>query len=338
MSINIVILDSNKLYVERLRRGLLNQNNQLTVTQLYDISSYISFYNHNEVEILLIEDGLLENNTLELPPVKVMMVLTEGNTSFLSSNQNLNLINKYQRISKIYRQLSEKLAELPNRVVVQTNDSDCKVISFYSPSGGSGTTLLTLAQAAKLAKNKKVLYLSLEDISSTEYVFGQTEAKGLSEIFSKLDISTLDLLKLRDEKTGIYYYPSFRNLKDLTVIEKSDIETFIELIRNSGLFDVVVVDMSNNLSELNSSLFELCDQLYVVVNDQSISWYKFDLMMKQSIFYRTVNEKGTLIINKGREMSNKQEVQGIKVSNCIEEYEFNNYDMLSTAIFIASHL
>lgn len=336
MSVNIVVACSEKSYVERLRRGLLNQEKLFKITQLYDRISCAKRLAQEIVDVLLIDDTLMANSELDLSNVKIVMVLVDEYTKLSQQQQEgVIFVKKYQRISKIARQISETLVDLPSLKVVQKNDSECQILSVYSPSGGSGTTLVALAQAIKFAKTRKTLYLSLEDISSVEYIFACHESKGLSEVFARLDFNTLDLLKLQDNKTKLYYYPSFRNLKDLTVIEKSEMGAFINLIKESGLYEIVVIDMSNNLSELNIELFNLSDELHVVINDQDISWYKFELLMKQAAFYRAIMEKGTVIVNRSTKQ-HKDLIPGIQISHYIEEFDFQKNSMLTNATFISS--
>ena len=110
---------------------------------------------------------------------------------------------------------------------------------------------------------------------------------------------------------------------------------FINLIKESGLYEIVVIDMSNNLSELNIELFNLSDELHVVINDQDISWYKFELLMKQAAFYRAIMEKGTVIVNRSTKQ-HKDLIPGIQISHYIEEFDFQKNSMLTNATFISS--
>ena len=130
MSVNIVVACSEKSYVERLRRGLLNQEKLFKITQLYDRISCAKRLAQEIVDVLLIDDTLMANSELDLSNVKIVMVLVDEYTKLSQQQQEgVIFVKKYQRISKIARQISETLVDLPSLKVVQKNDSECLQVS-----------------------------------------------------------------------------------------------------------------------------------------------------------------------------------------------------------------
>lgn len=107
--------------------------------------------------------------------------------AYLVDAQNVEMIDdimtvsKYQKAELIYKKILSIYSERANNTSksIANEDIHTKIVYFTSVSGGCGTSTVAGAAAKRFAKyGKRVLYLNLEYISSTEVYF-QGEGEGM---------------------------------------------------------------------------------------------------------------------------------------------------------------
>ena len=87
-------------------------------------------------------------------------------------------VKKYQRISKIYKNLLDYYSEVCGKDMTP-GEENVKIVSFYSPVGGAGKTTVALVSAEKYAQHgKRTFYISFEDIASEDcYSYGDSSRR-----------------------------------------------------------------------------------------------------------------------------------------------------------------
>ena len=95
-------------------------------------------------------------------------------------------IKKYQKSQALVNNILLRHAENTGKTEALVGKSLTQVAAFYSPAGGTGKTVLSLATATAAASmGLRVLYLNLEEIDSVGGVLGRT-AGSLSEVYLAL--------------------------------------------------------------------------------------------------------------------------------------------------------
>jgi chromosome partitioning protein len=146
------------------------------------------------------------------------------------------------------------------------------MITYYSKKGGVGKTTLLGEHVDFLAsQGKKVLFVSIDDQNSIFEMFGKTD-----QVFGKED-NYLEyvlagsiplkkaLLPIRDNIVGIKTLNTDMISKKLTLerpFEKQFIQLFTDLRKQ---FDYIFVDLPPSGNRANEVLFELCDQIILIV-------------------------------------------------------------------------
>ena len=195
-------------------------------------------------------------------------------------------IYKYQSIDKICKQI----IEIYNKTKEDSeNIEDSKVISFFSPIGGIGTSTISIATAIKLAKaNNQVLYLNLERIQSNGIFMTESRCK---YNFSDLLINIKeggeefeDLLSesiIRYEDLTLYYFNPIDSILDIEDISLDDIKDLLSNICNSKRFNYIIIDLPSVLDSKYYYIFEEAEQNIVIIGQDPISSYKIDTMLRQ---------------------------------------------------------
>ena len=151
---------------------------------------------------------------------------------------------------------------------------ETKIILVMSPSGGTGRTSVSLGLCPLFSRMvPSVLYLNLDRASFDNPKSDSTNSSGgMSDIIfaTKSRREKLPLLLeafKREYAGGRYsYYPPPVFPMDIDELNAGEIEFLIESIRSLGLFSRVVIDTQSGLSNINKTLLELSDDIFIVVD------------------------------------------------------------------------
>lgn len=146
------------------------------------------------------------------------------------------------------------------------------IFTYYSKKGGVGKTTIIGEHASYLAKQgKSVALVSIDDQNSTFEMFGKSELvfgndTNYIEFFlaGKSDLKNV-ALELRENLFGFKTLNTDMISKKLTLertFEKQFIQ-FFELLKKT--YDVVFVDLPPSSNRANEVVFEIVDQLIVIV-------------------------------------------------------------------------
>jgi len=221
-----------------------------------------------------------------------------GESGVVGDNQ-LKKIRKYQRISSIVGNVLENYAEIDkNTSGFGTNKA--RIIAVWSPSGGSGKTTVALAYSAnKISSGKQLIYLNLENFSSTSAYF-QENGKSISKVFEKLETNVhmfLTGISQHDLGSGITYFCGPDNYDDINILTASDIEIIIKAC--TAEIDELVIDLSNQCDEKVQKVFDLADTVFLVCDSSNTSQVKLKQFINQHNVYGKIKDKIVLVNNKG---------------------------------------
>lgn len=231
-----------------------------------------------KIDLLAIQPDLLLEMKDELPKVPIVaLVMKLG-----QSRQELELL-QFQPLPLLLQHLTEIHARsIRHHVHIAASAEGrvgVKVISVYSASGGIGKTALALHLVhAAGTQQHRTFYLNLEKWNTAEVWLGETAAdgassEGLSELLyglkSQPELSRRWIAEHRKRHPllkGDYLAPC-TNLEDRMTLEPEDAASLLKAISESGLYDLIVIDLDVGLEELHMGLFELSDQVLWAVND-----------------------------------------------------------------------
>ncbi|MCD7739082.1 MAG: AAA family ATPase [Lachnospiraceae bacterium] len=285
MIISVAIADKNREYVERLSE-VLQQYDNLDISVFTSAEKLESALDRNRYDIVLLDPDISDER-LYLSGVKLVVCLYSEDA--FNSNMYADVFNvsKYQRVSHIYKEIIRKYSETAGYIPELEGAQQSKVIAVFSPVGGSGKTLISIAMAQKLAeKSKKVLYISCEQLCSSKVVFPHRE-DGITELVAALAGDTVFDLKLQGlVKTGagnVNYIEGFERIVDYGDVNYDEMSSILKNIRKCGIYDVVIVDTGSVLDSLTKAVISEADRVVLVNRPGRIADVKIGMFAEQAV-------------------------------------------------------
>lgn len=224
---------------------------------------------------------------------------------------NCETIVKYQTGEKLVGCILSIYSEKnPNEVHVQSGNKRTKVVGVYSPAGGTGKTTLAVGTAMHCTySSMSVFYLNIENNPSTSLFFNSDSQQNLSHIIYYLKEKNRNLslkiegARLVDPQSGIHYFAPPESTLELEEMTSDEIKYLIQELKLMGVYDVVLVDMSPGLNSRNTAVLEMCDEIFMVLAEDMVSYTKAksleqDLMLISKKTGMNLLDRTTLILNK----------------------------------------
>jgi len=270
--IPLIVADSNKDYLDSLCDYLLSECSQTFEVISFSNSVYLEQYLAEQIRsgILLYEPAMLgfslsENNLIHIR-LSVTPILYKT-----KERQVFKYLSGPLLVQNILQQLSE--AEIGNLPVLAAVKK-AKVVAVYSPAGGVGKTTVAVGCSLQIAwEGQKVFYLNLEDLSSTGVFFKADSGGALADALYYLKEKKNPGLKIKalkaiDQQSKIHYFAPNGSDLDLGEEAAEPLRGLINLLKNSGDYDYVVIDLSSQLNTNNLAALEASDTILLVMTPE----------------------------------------------------------------------
>ena len=298
--IRIAVADENEEYLDRLV-SVLEEYKDLTLSVYTDRSGIETALASRTFDILLFDSDLYDGQTALKKNTLTVMLLDEDKAVPVSC-QGFHKINKYQRISSIYKQILELYSEVCQDVGELMGRRPVVSAAFYSPVGGCGKTTLALVAASKLAmRGYKTFYINFEDIASEDCYLPQSADKGVSELagFLGADINFPMKLQslLQSKMDNLYYLKHFDSPNDIYEMTDQEVEELLREISRSGFFEYIIVDMGVALDARALGIFEQMQKIVLVEKPDAIAVHKIKCFMAQTHILNAHGQKMVRVLN-----------------------------------------
>ena len=181
-------------------------------------------------------------------------------------------VYRYSPACAIASAIFDIYEHLTGRSVPFVKKDDFKVFAFASYCGGAGCTTLARAVGQELTRfhGKRVMYLSLEDVSSAgEYAFApagvKTEGEFLYRLLGRNKLPFLDSYLIKDEYGVCSFVPS-KGKNPLRELAEDEMRRTLAALMGSGVFDVIVTDLSTCINGAACAVLESSDGICVVAD------------------------------------------------------------------------
>lgn len=311
MLIKIAVADDDNEYVKRLVYGLEKYNN-LNISVYTEAKSLEHALQTKKFDILLFTPQVFRGQ-ISLSKRTAAILLTDGAEIIPDTCREFMKIKKYQQISSIYHEMLGLYAEVCGSYGM-TGDHRSRKVLFYSPTGGSGKTTLSLAAAVRLAQGGHlVLYINLEELASDTCYLPQSDGKGLSELLERLDSDINFSLKLQGmantKLENFFYLNHFESPNDIYEMKEDELEKLITIISNTSLYEYLIIDMGTSLNSKTMALFECVDKIVLVDKTDAAAKAKMQCFLRQLHVINEYGDKMLRVINFGTEYGSALEMQ-----------------------------
>lgn len=276
MKIKLAILESDLNYLKRIV-SVLNTKfaDKLEVYSFTDKEVALAILGKERINVLIANESF-EIKTEEVPKQCSFAYLV--NSSDIDSVNNQKAICKFQKVDLIYREILRLYSEnAGNTSTMKYIDDKCRVIMFSSPTGGVGNSTMAAACAVRCAKQgKKVLYLNLEKLGSADTFFSAEGVSNMGDVLFALKSKQTKLsFKLEScvkrDRNGVYFYSQSKYALDMAEPSGDDWIQLINVLRSSGFYEYIIVDMDFNLDEEYLKMYEQMNAVVWVDNGTDIA-------------------------------------------------------------------
>ena len=297
MKIRLLIATADRDYTDHLSNSISKRYaDTLELSICSSAERLTDLTSASRYDAALLEPGFV--SALAPGSVQLPFVLTDE-LEYSADNSGLKKIRKYQRISSMTGQILESCAEA-GKGAGGVDASKAQVTAVWSPTGGTGKTTVALAYAAsKASSGKQVVYLNLENFSSTSVYFpesGSSISKALAKLDSNLQLFLLGI-RQQDSGSGILYFCSPENYDDISILTAEDIEKLISAC--AAEIDELVIDLSSQIDGRIVKIFSMADKVLLIADPSNSSQAKISQFISQHNVFGQIQPKAILINNKG---------------------------------------
>lgn len=233
-------------------------------------------------------DEVVETVGKKMGNARRLVLLTDHIAEPLVSQSEKNEIPfwylfKYTDITLIISDLDFLIGLLTGKKRLLKKSDAPELVGFYSISGGAGKTVISLSTARELARyrEKKVLYLSFEELPSIELLIkNHSQNRNIGDylyyLFEKKNDNLCSRLEsfIFSDEFGVETFAPTGGRNDMSELTQEETVQFFKVISDSCRYDYVVLDLKSDLSEPTLFLMNLCGRIVLIENDDPISRFK----------------------------------------------------------------
>lgn len=260
-------------YTQHLAEYMCRKNYKIFETRLFTSMEGLKKYlEKNTIDVLLIGEEVVSELSEAMHCICECILLSAGN--FVAEGSRYDTIFKYQSAEQIVKELLSLIAEDDSISFIAPDISKKagEIIGVYAPYGGAGVTSIALRMGKELAKEGKVLYISLElfgGISFTEEGKKQekmTTLRGMSEVIfylkqgkEKLAIKLASLIQQKGELDCIAAVEDYRDLYQITA---GEMKVLLQVLLEETCYEKIVFDIGY-LSDATLYLLQCANRVYM---------------------------------------------------------------------------
>jgi len=260
MKIKLAILDSDINYLKRLATVFSTKySDKVELYSFTEMEGALSALSSEKIDVFLSDEGFLVD--AGRIPGRCGFAYFVGSVDVDSVNGQ-HAICKFQKVDQIYKEILGIFSECAGSIsALKGGEGAAKVLVFSSPCGGTGTSSMAAASAKRYAQaGKRVLHLNLERFSTADVFFKGEGSFGMSDVVFAVKNKKANLaLKLEScvkcDPCGVYFYSPARIALERMELTQEEINDLISRVRNSGTYDVVVVDIDFAMTKEMLQLF-----------------------------------------------------------------------------------
>lgn len=274
----MAVYDVDPFYADRFAE-FVNQKEKTPFTAIAfnSLSRLTAFAAEQNVELLLVGDEVPEESIREVRARQVVRLGEMVTVEKREDNQS-PVVYKYQASDAVLREVMACYRVQPQAAGLAAVGTKSTVVSVWSPVGRCGKTGFCLTLGQIMARQAKVLYLSLEDYSALSRLTGSAYSRTLSDLvyyYRQGEYSRVHLSGLVYSLGGLDYIPPAGYAEDLAEMTGEELAGLVQRIALEGIYEVIILDMGHLVRE-PEPLLELSDVVYVPMKEDCISSAKLE--------------------------------------------------------------
>lgn len=280
--IRLLLCTKDNEYVRRLSSYYNKEyRDRIEVNSVIDMEQAIAYIRSNDIDVALFDSIYEEIMPQAVSDKKLACFCAVLADKIYESDDGIKRIHKYQRADSLYKDILDSYASYGKVKVTHrtVSGNECKIYTFISPKGGSGTTTVAKAYARKKATYEKVLYMNLQPITAKSVT--EVKEAGMDDIVMALK-SRRNVLGIKLQSAvskgndQVDFYETCTNPMDLIELTKEDVEHLVKGIRELNLYQKVIFDIGDTITGREIELLKLADFNICVVDGEPGCVEKFE--------------------------------------------------------------
>lgn len=239
-----------------------------------DKTALTEYLKSNTAELLITCDEDIIARANEWKIDKYIKLLEERFPENKSEALEYQPVFKYQSTENIIKEMLSYCSIGANALKINTTKSTGHILGVYSPIGRCGKTFFSMALAQLLGKNKRVLYLNLEEFSGLFSGLLKKKVYGLSEllyIYRRSSDGFGDRLSQAICTLGSFdYIPPAQCPEDVAEVLSEEWVTFCNYLAEYTEYDYLVIDVGS-LIKKPVYLLGIMNEIFVPYVEDDIS-------------------------------------------------------------------
>lgn len=273
----MAVYDVEPCYADRFA-DFANQKEKVpfSVMAFTTMENLREYAKSHPIEILLISSEVPAEMVKEIPAGQT--VVLAGKEVVQVGADDYPSVYKYQSTDCILREVLTHYCENPMEEARVLVGARARILGVYSPIGRCLKTSFAWTMGQQLSKNRKVLFLSLEEYSGLIKLLGGECQADLSDVFYFCRQGSGSFYRL---SSMIYtwgnldYIPPVRYPEDLGQITGKDVLELLKRIALETSYEIIIMDMGN-MGKFAVEMMEACDVVYMPVKEDCFSLAKLE--------------------------------------------------------------
>lgn len=281
----LAVCDLEASYAYNLMESIYEkQGTAFEIQAFTSVKSLIAFGKEQPIELLLISASAMCDGVKELTIGKIM-ILSEGER--IKELSTYPCIYKYQASDQLIREVMDYYVKEQVTEPAVLLKKKVRVIGIYSPAGRSLKTSFALAYGQLMARERRTLYLNLEEYAGFESLMNEEYSADITDLlyFAKLGNGSLvyRIGSLVKQVGGLDYIPPALMGEDLKEIGPKEWRGLIQELKDYSSYDTLILDVGNCVRGI-LELLEECTRIYMPVREDVVSiakLYQFEKALEQ---------------------------------------------------------
>lgn len=285
IQIRLLIADRDTQYATALGSALVKNYPfyyaEIADGKVFDISDAIKKEINSKYDLILTDEQTINQISAchKDYPDNIVVLCDER----IAEKEREGVLYKYAGAAELSAALQIIYDRIKGKERLPVSDLHTEIIGFTGASGGVGKTSIAISVSRELSLNHNcsVLYLSLEELESTEvYIIGQGGRGTLSDFiyyaFSKSEAflaSNLDNFIITDEY-GLNAFRPSKGINELKFFPSDKLSFFIEKIIKSRRYKYICLDFNADTSPQMIFLLQCCSRVFLIEDDSPLSKYR----------------------------------------------------------------
>lgn len=282
---NLLICDAELRYANVLSENII-QRKELAVRIFVcsNIESALRVGREREIHILIVDDVFMCGEREKIVAQQTF-VLTKEKCEDLRKNEKEIL--KYQSADLILGEILQEVCETTNFSMLKSVKKKMqKIVVVYSPIRRIGKTAFALEFGKEFAKEKRTLYVNLEEYADIGERFIYSERRNLGDLLYYMrqedsNLATrLSTMVVKMEKLD--YVPPILISSDLREVSVGEWTQLFETIVKESSYEMIVIDLGECIQGLWEVL-QMADEIYMPILEDAVSIRKIERFEEEMV-------------------------------------------------------